>query len=215
MPLTDAHRETAFAYETAQARGDLVEIIEAHQEEHPCVLTPKWESHFRQEARVLLESQPALEREVKRLKRAVKDAEERLEHAKAHGGRMASALFCEPPQGNFEFTGRLVALRGTGYCILVGDDGEPILETYRQLTDKERAELSRLEDELRNPPLPFPGRGQAESGEEDGDDTDEDDLPPPSDDLPDDEDASPAAASASDELTTDDPFAPNPRKRLN
>lgn len=139
--------EIRFEVDAARARNDLIELDPEHSEHYSCVLTPDWIPHFRQRGRESLDSLSDLEHAYEHLKAQAKRAKDRWEAAKAEAGNLSRAMLSEPPQGRFEFKGRLTVIRGTGHCILLDESGEPITETWRPLTDKERAELTKRDEE--------------------------------------------------------------------
>jgi len=146
-----SHIEIAFEVTQAQAQCDFVRLRnEPHKERYGCILSEKFYEQFSAEARALVADQDALEEEIENLKIELKRKQNALKSLQTNGNRMAVQLLSKPPQGEFFFTGDLHVIRSTMHCILIDpSDGEPILESYRKLTDSERAEFSKLDEAMR------------------------------------------------------------------
>ena len=141
--------EIVMAVRSARINKELIELQEKHKEKYSCVLTPFWEDHFRGYTRNIIASQETLNDQISRLKRELKQANEALDEAKRDGASFSLALFSKPPQGYFPFQGRLVAVRGTGNCVLIDDEDHTIPESWRPMSTEERALMSRIDDDAR------------------------------------------------------------------
>lgn len=92
-----------------------------------------------------------LQRDIERRETDLKRDKKRLEFELARSAQENRDLNRMPPEGSFEFTGRLVGSNkphgDQRRCCWIEDaDGNPIPETYREMSDKQLAELTECAD---------------------------------------------------------------------